>query len=163
MSAKYHLAQINISRMLGAIDSPVMADFVADLERINTLGENSPGFVWRLKTDSGDATSIRAFDDEFIIVNMSVWTDVEALFQYAYYSDHADVYRRRAEWFEKMTTPAMVMWWIPAGHIPTVDEAKAKLEYLAAHGPTALAFSFKKRFTPEDMLATLDKHNIIKE
>ena len=153
MSEKYHLAQINISRMLGAIDSPVMADFVAQLETINTLGEQSPGFVWRLKTDSGDATSIRAFEDEFIIVNMSVWTDVESLFQYAYYSGHADVYRRRAEWFEKMITPAMVMWWIPASHVPTVDEAKTKLEYLHAHGPTPLAFTFKQRFTIENYLA----------
>lgn len=153
MSEKYHLAQINIARMLGPIDSPVMADFVADLDRINTLAENASGFVWRLKTDSGDATSIRPFDDDFIIVNMSVWTNVEALFQYAYYSGHADVYRRRAEWFEKMTMPAVVMWWIPVGHIPTVDEAKAKLDYLAEHGPTAQAFTFKQRFMPEAMLA----------
>jgi hypothetical protein len=147
MSEKYHLAEINIARMQGAIDSPVMAEFAAQLETVNALAENSPGFVWRLKTSSGDATSIRAFEDEFIIVNLSVWTDVESLFQYVYYNnDHATAYRRRADWFEKMDMPSFVMWWIPVGHVPTLEEAKAKLEYLHEHGPTLEAFTFKKRF-----------------
>lgn len=152
MTEKYHLAQINIARMRGTIDSPVMAEFVAQLETVNAQAESAPGYTWRLQTDLGDATSIRAFDDEFIIVNMSVWTDVESLFQYVYYnSSHGDAFRRRTDWFEKMETPSVVLWWIPVGHIPTVEEAKAKLEYLHLHGPTPEAFTFKKRFTFEEL------------
>src|SRR5688572_22166846 len=99
---KFHLAQLNIARMLAPIDSPVMADFVANLDRINSVAENSKGFVWRLKDDSNNATSIRIFDDDFLIVNMSVWQSVDALFRYVYNSDHTEIFKRRTEWFEKM-------------------------------------------------------------
>jgi hypothetical protein len=145
----FHLAQVNVARMRGAIDSPVMHEFAAQLEAVNALAEAAPGFVWRLKTDSGNATSIRAFDDEFIIVNMSVWVDIDSLFQFVYYEEqHSAAFRRRADWFEKMQTPAVALWWIDSAHRPTVEEAKHKLEHLHQHGPTTLAFTFKKRFTP---------------
>lgn len=149
----YHLAQINIARMVAPLDSPVMHDFVANLERINALAESAEGFIWRLKGDGNDATSLRPYEDERVIVNMSVWESVDALYQYAYYSDHTEIFRRRAEWFEKMTTPAAGLWWILAGHIPTVAEAKDKLEHLERYGVTPQAFTFKKRFTIEELLA----------
>lgn len=149
----HHLAQINIARMVAPLDSPVMHDFVANLDRINALAEAASGFVWRLKGDGNDATSLRPYEDDRIIVNMSVWESIEALHQYAYYSGHVEIFRRRAEWFEKMTAPATVLWWIPAGHIPTVAEAKHKLELLENQGATPQAFTFKQRFTVEDMMA----------
>lgn len=148
----YHIAQINIARMLAPLDTPVMADFVANLDRINTLAEEAPGFVWRLKGDGNDATSLRPYEDNWIIVNMSVWESVEALYQYTYYSGHVEIFRRKKEWFEKMSAPALVMWWIPAGHIPTVSEGKARLDDLEKYGPTPLAFTFKQQFTVEDFL-----------
>lgn len=149
----YQLAQINIARMLAPLDSPIMHDFVANLDEINALAESAPGFVWRLKGDGNDATSLRPYEDERVIVNMSVWESVDTLFQYAYYSDHTEFFRRRREWFHKMTTPAVALWWIEAGHIPTVDEAKEKLALIEKHGPTPQAFTFKQRFTVEEMMA----------
>ena len=149
----YHLAQINIARLLAPIDDPQIADFVANLDRINAVADAAPGFVWRLQTEDGDATALRVFDDPMFIINMSVWENAETLFEYVYSSDHVDIFRRRAEWFSKMDKPHMVMWWIPAGTIPSIEEAKEKLEYIHAHGPTPQAFTFKKRFTVEEMLA----------
>jgi hypothetical protein len=142
----YHLAQINIGRMLGPIESETMAGFVARLDEINALAEGTPGFVWRLKTEDGDATAIRPYEDERIIVNMSVWESVEALHEYAYRSAHVEVMRRRREWFSRMTESYMVLWWVPAGHRPTVAEAVARLEMLRASGPTPAAFTFRERF-----------------
>ena len=130
--------------MQGSIDSPVMAEFVAQLDEINELAERSPGFVWRLVGAGNDATSLRPFpDDDFMIVNMSVWKSIEALKGYVYGSDHARVLRDRRKWFEKMAEAFTVLWWIPVGHIPTVEEAKAKLMHLREHGDTAEAFTFK--------------------
>lgn len=146
---KFHLAQLNIGRMLGPTDSPVMAEFMNALDRINALAEASPGFVWRLKDETGNATSIRVYADERLAVNLSVWESVEALREYAYKSEHVAFVRRRHEWFETLTTPYMVMWWIPAGTQPTPQEAKARLEHLTEHGETPHAFSFKKLFEPE--------------
>lgn len=150
----YQLAQVNIARMIAPLDSDVMRDFVDNLDPINALAEAAPGFIWRLKGDGNDATSLRPYEDERIIVNMSVWESIDALFQYAYYSDHTAYFRRRAEWFAKMNTPAVALWWVEAGHIPTVAEAKGKLELLEKFGPTPQAFTFKKRFEPEGMMIT---------
>jgi hypothetical protein len=147
---KYHLAQLNIGKILGPIDGPVMAEFVANLDPINSLAEKSPGFVWRLKEDSNNATSIKVFDDDFIIVNMSVWENVDALFQFVYQSQHTEYVKRRKEWFEKMPEMYMALWYVPAGHAPTVQEAVERLNYLRKHGETPFAFSFKKRFTVEE-------------
>jgi Domain of unknown function (DUF3291) len=141
-----NLAQINISRMLDKIDSPTLASFVAQLDTVNALAEGSPGFVWRLKDEGGNATEINAFDDDLIIVNMSVWKSVDDLKNFAFKTFHSDVMRRRTEWFEKFKTAYVAMWWIPEGHIPTIDEAKEKLALLDLHGDTADAFTFKKIF-----------------
>jgi hypothetical protein len=149
----YHIAEINIAHMRATLEDPIMKDFVDNLDRINAVADNAPGFVWRLQTEEGDATSIRVFDNDMLIVNMSVWESIEALFQYVYASDHVDIFRRRSEWFGKMDTPVLAMWWVPAGHIPTLDEAKEKLDLMAREGPTPLAFTFKKRFSVDEFLA----------
>jgi len=151
--ADYHIAQINIARMLAPLTDPVMADFTNNIDRINAVADQHAGFVWRLQTDDGDATALRIFDDDWLIVNMSVWERIDALFDYTYKSDHVAIYRRRKEWFTKMDSHYMALWWIPADHIPTTEEAKAKLNYMDAHGPTPLAFTFKQRFTVAEMLA----------
>ena len=149
----YHIAQINIAAMVAPLDSPVMHDFVANLDRINAHADSASGFVWRLQGDGNDATSLRPYEDERIIVNMSVWESIDSLFKYAYYSDHTEIYRRRAEWFAKMTTPSLALWWIEAGHIPTVAEAKEKLALIEQHGSTPLAFTFKQQFSADEMIA----------
>jgi hypothetical protein len=141
-----HLAEVNIARLRAPIDSPEIADFKNALDEINALAESSPGFVWRFKTDSGDATEIRAFDDPAIIVNLSVWTSVEALRDYAYRTMHGKFFARRNEWFHKMETPHLALWWIPAGTLPTVEEARRRLEHRERHGDSAFAFSFKTLF-----------------
>ena len=148
----HQLAQVNIATALAPMDDPIMADFVALLDEINALAERTQGFVWRLKTDSGDATSIQAFDDQRIIINMSVWDSIEALRQFTYYSEHVKPYRRRGEWFERMDTPILVLWWVPVGHTPTTDEAKQRLAHLEQHGPTPIAFTFKKQFSVDEWL-----------
>ena len=153
MSA-YSLAQLNIGRIRGPMDSPVMADFAANLERINAVAERSPGFVWRLQTEEGDATAIRPFEDENMLVNMSVWRDVESLNKYVYSSAHVEIMRRRREWFEPMREAFLVLWWVPEGHQPGVAEAIAKLELLRTNGPTAEAFTFRKAFPPPDAAQT---------
>ena len=147
---KFELAQINIAKMIDTIDSPVMADFVANLDPINALAEKSEGFIWRLVGDGNDATSIKIFDDDYLIVNMSVWKDLESLFKFVYQSNHTEIFKRKKEWFEKMPSMHMALWYVPENHEPTVAEAVIRLNYLRDHGETPFAFSFKKRFTPED-------------
>lgn len=144
-TSAYHLAQVNVARMLEPLDSPRLADFVAALDPINAVADDAPGFVWRLQSEDGDATSIRAFDDDLMLVNMSVWASLEALGDFVYRSAHAGVMRRRREWFEPMQT-YVALWWIEAGHIPTVAEAKERLEHLDANGATPHAFTFKTPF-----------------
>ena len=146
----YELAQLNIGIIRGPMDSPLMADFAANLERINALADQSPGFVWRLQTEEGDATSIRPFEDANLLVNMSVWRDIESLNTYVYSSAHVDVMRRRRQWFERMNEAFFVLWWVPAGHRPSIPEATAKLEGLRVNGPTAAAFTFRHAFPPPD-------------
>jgi hypothetical protein len=145
-----HIAQLNIARLRADRDDPVVAGFFAAIDPINAMADVSPGFVWRLQDDQGDATSIRAFDEESLIVNMSVWTGIEALEEYAYRSAHVGVMRRRREWFDRLGQRYMVLWWVPVGHLPTVEEGKARLEQLERHGPTAGAFTFRERFPPPD-------------
>jgi hypothetical protein len=144
----YQLAQYNIAWIKAPLDSPQMADFTDNIEAINRLAEGAPGFVWRHQTDEGNSTAIRVRDDERIIINFSVWEDVESLFQYAFYSGHTDYYRRRNEWFTHEEEPYAVLWWVSAGHLPTVEEAEAKLMELKAGGPAPGAFTFKRRFPP---------------
>jgi uncharacterized protein DUF3291 len=118
----YHLAQINIARLIAPIDDSKIAEFVAQLDPVNALADKAPGFVWLLKSESGNATDIAYNDDPFVIVNMSVWESIESLREYAYKSDHRKVFQDRARWFEKMDKPNYCLWWIPAGHVPTVAE-----------------------------------------
>lgn len=146
--ARFHLAQVNIGRLKAPVDDPLIADFVAQLDEINALAEASVGFVWRLKDESGNATAIPAFDDPQMIINMSVWESFEALRDYTYRSDHTRVLTRRREWFEKLDRPHFALWWIPAGSLPTIAEAKERLALLDEHGPTADAFTFRDRFGP---------------
>ncbi len=147
---KYHLVQYNIARLVAPLDDPRLSDFVANLDRINRLGDRSPGFVWRCQTDEGNSTSVRVRGDPLILINFSVWESVEALFEFTYHSEHVQMYRRRREWFEPHAEAPLVLWWIPAGHIPTVDEAEERLDYLRAHGPSPYAFTFKKRYPPPE-------------
>lgn len=148
---EHHLAQINIGRIVTATpDDPKLADFMTALDDINALAEASAGFVWRLQDDSGNATRIHAFDDPRMLVkmlvNMSVWETVETLHAFAYKSAHTAFVGRRLEWFEAANDVIVALWWVPAGHRPNLDEAKARLDYLARHGPTSHAFTFKQRF-----------------
>ena len=152
----WQLAQINIARLLAPVDDPKIADFVAQLDEINALAENAPGFVWRLKSDAGNATDIPYSDDPFVIPNMSVWTSVEALRDFTYTTRHIEVFRDRAKWFEKMTLPHYCLWWIPEGHIPTVAEARERLEHYQRHGATPYSFWFSQRFpAPEEVPAAV--------
>jgi len=146
----WHLAQINIARAVAPIDDPVMAEFVDQLEAINAVADASPGFVWRLQSESGNATDIQAYSDPRIIINMSVWESAEALFDYVYKSDHLSVLRRRRDWFERANRPIMALWWIEAGQTPSVEDGVARLDYLAEHGPTERAFTFQERFPAPD-------------
>jgi len=148
-----HLAQLNIGRLLAPIDDPRIADFVHNLEPINALAEASPGYVWRLQDESGDATSIQAFDDERMILNLTVWESVEALADFVYRTGHRAFLRRRREWFEGAVEPTTCLWWIPEGSTPEVPDAIARLEHLRAHGPTSTAFTFRQRFAPNGAVA----------
>jgi hypothetical protein len=139
---------VNIARARGDMTDPVMAEFVAQLPEINAVADQSPGFVWRLQTEDGDATAVRPYEDRCILINLSVWADLSALRAYVYRSAHAAVMRRRREWFERFERIYVALWWIPTGHRPSVAEAVARLSYLEQHGPTPYAFSFAEAFGP---------------
>jgi hypothetical protein len=149
--SNYELAQLNVATMKESLESPSMADFVANLDRINALAESSPGFVWRLQTEEGDATAMRPMGEE-TLVNISVWKDAESLNKYVYESAHVEIMRRRKEWFERMREAYVVLWWVPRGHRPTSSEAITKLELLRSNGPTKEAFTLRKTFLPPDAL-----------
>lgn len=142
----YHLAQVNVALARGEMTSENMSGFVSRLDEINRLAESSKGFVWRLVGDGADATSIRAFDDPLLLVNVSVWEDLESLKAYAYQSAHVELIRDRDAWFHKLPEAHQALWWVPVGHTPTVEEAKARLEHIRAHGPTPTAFTFARAF-----------------
>ncbi len=142
---KWHLAQLNIARMLAAIDSPQLEDFVANLDRINALADEAEGFVWRLQSESGDATAFRPFDED-VLVNMSVWEDLDSLHNYVYKTAHVEIMRRRKEWFARLREAYTVLWWIPAGHRPDMEEAKLRLNKLRSEGPGKDAFTFAHPF-----------------
>jgi hypothetical protein len=147
---QYHVAQVNIGRIRAELDDPIMAGFMNRLDEINALADASPGFVWRLKTEENNATYFRPFNDERTLLNMSVWQDVESLRKYVYQSAHREVLRQRQAWFEKFEGAYVTLWWVPAGHIPGIDEAKRRLAHLEAHGPTQFAFTFKAIFEPDE-------------
>jgi heme-degrading monooxygenase HmoA len=148
----FHLAQVNIAYLRAPQDDPLLADFVARLDETNALAETSPGFVWRYVSDSRDADA-REYDDVKVLFNMSVWRDIDALHQFTYRTAHAEVFAKRAKWFEdisaRMQSRGVALWWLPTNELPTVADAKSRLELITRDGPTAQAFTFKKRFTPE--------------
>jgi uncharacterized protein DUF3291 len=148
--AGYHIAEINIGRIRAELDEPIMAGFVNRLDEINALADASPGFVWRLQTTEGNATYFRPFHDERMLLNMSVWTDVESLRHYVYQTAHRELLRGRNAWFEKLEQVYTALWWVPMGHVPGIDEARRRLAHLEAHGPTQFAFNFKSIFEPDD-------------
>lgn len=142
----YHLAQINVARMRAPLTDDLMAGFVAELTPVNALADQSTGFVWRLQSEGSDATSIRVFSDDMILVNVSVWESLETLKAFVYRSHHIDVLRQREQWFERMQGFYTALWWLPAGEIPSALEGKARLDYLELHGESPFAFTFKKIF-----------------
>lgn len=154
--SRWQLAQVNIGRVRGEMTDPIMAEFVARLPEINALADRSPGFVWRLQTEDGDATAVRPYEDERLLINMSVWADLDALRAYVYRSAHASVMRRRREWFERFEGVYVALWWVPAGHRPSVEEAVARLAHLEAHGPTPYAFGFAQPFDSEGQPAPVE-------
>lgn len=148
--AAWHLAQLNVGTARFPMDDVRIRGFVSRLDEINALADRAPGFVWRLQSDSGNATDIQLTDDPRFIVNLSVWQSIEALFDFAYRSEHAQVMALRRHWFEPHDGAYQVLWWIPAGNRPAPQEALERLKRLRELGPTAEAFSFKTRFPPPD-------------
>jgi len=145
MSA-HDLAQINIGRLIAPVGDPKVAEFVNQLAAINAIADRAPGFVWRLQSSSGNATDVVYSDDPSMLVNMSVWESLEALRDYVYRSDHVRVFRDRAKWFVKLDKPIYCLWWVPAGHIPTVAEGRERMEHYQQHGSTAFSFWFSQPF-----------------
>jgi hypothetical protein len=144
----FHIAQANWARMLAPLDDPIMKEFADLLDPINALADESPGFVWRLAGEGGNSTSVRVFEDELILFNMSVWESIEELHAYVYRMRHIELIRGRGQWFETPDRAPGVLWWTPAGAIPTAQDGRDKLELLWAEGPTPAAFTFRDRFDP---------------
>ena len=142
----FHIAQFNVAKMVAPFDAPVMQGFLNALKPINMIADNSPGFVWRLQDDRGDATSIQAFEDEAMLVNMSVWESLDALKKFVYKSKHLDFLRNKENWFEPLPEPNLVLWWIEQGHTPTIAEGKRRLDLLGSDGPSPVAFTFSEPF-----------------
>jgi Domain of unknown function (DUF3291) len=142
----WHLAQVNVGRMRGQRGDPQVAGFYAQLDAINALADAAPGFVWRLQGEGNDATDLRPTADPLFLINMSVWADADALFDFVYRTAHAPVMRQRHSWFERLDSAYQALWWVPAGHCPSVDEALARLQLLDRGGPTQAAFGFKSVF-----------------
>ena len=147
---RYHIAQISIGRIKAPLDSETMHGFVSRLDEINALADRSPGFVWRLQTDEGNATYFRPYDDDRVLLNMSVWESVDALKHYVYSTVHAELLRHRHEWFEKFDRNYLALWWVPVGHIPGIDEAKKRLAHLDSHRPSQFAFTFHTIAQPDE-------------
>ena len=157
---RFHLAQANIGLLRAPIEEPIMEGFRSQLDSINALADHSPGFVWRLQTEDGNALAIRPFADERMAINMSVWESLETLQQFVYASAHVGPLRDRKQWFESIEGPILVLWWVPVGHIPTVAEAQERLRRLKERGPSPDAFTFRSPFpypdAPSGDIAGLD-------
>jgi hypothetical protein len=158
---RFHLAQVNIGRFRAPLDDPIMEGFKSQLDPVNALADRTPGFVWRLQTEDGNATAIRPYEDDGLMaINLSVWESLEALQRFVYLSSHVDTLRARKQWFEPIDGPILALWWIPAGHVPTVAEARERLQHLKENGPTPHAFTFRTPFpapvADADDVAALD-------
>ena len=147
---EWHVAQLNVGRSVGLMDDPRMHGFASRLDEINAIADRAPGFVWRLQSDGGNATDIHVTDDPLFIINLSVWRSIDELHAFTYRSDHKELFKLRRHWFEPHGEPNMVIWWLQAGTIPSVEEALARLGGLTEHGPTPDAFTFKQRFPPPE-------------
>ncbi|WOH36364.1 DUF3291 domain-containing protein [Thalassotalea fonticola] len=146
-----HLAQLNIAKAKYQLDAPEIKEFIDNLDPVNELAEQSDGFIWRLKDESGDATDIQAFSDPNIIVNMSIWESVDALKNFMFRTHHKDFLRRKKEWFHKLPEDSYVLWWVPVGSVPSIEEAIDRLTYLRANGDTPYAFTFKSNFNAAEV------------
>ncbi|WP_086668188.1 DUF3291 domain-containing protein [Lentzea kentuckyensis] len=142
----HELAQVNISRLLAPLDSPLLKEFVDALDPVNAVADAAPGFRWRMQTEDGNATSMRVFDDDWLIVNMSVWESPEMLLAYVYGDDHRAVLRGRRQWFHHPVEAMTALWWVPAGHRPSVAEAEERLVHLRSHGPSSHVFTLKETY-----------------
>jgi hypothetical protein len=147
-AAAHELAQVNISRLKFPLDSPELKDFVDALDPVNADAEAADGYVWRLQSEEGNATDVKVFGDDWLIINMTVWRDVNALTAYMYQGRHREMLSRRREWFERVQEAMTTLWWVPTGHRPTVAEAEARLLHLRANGPTPYAFTLRTSFPP---------------
>ncbi len=150
----YHLAQVNIAKMNFPYEDLRFADFVAQLDPVNAYAESMPGFVWRLQTDEGNATSINIYDDDMLLVNMSVWESLDHLMDFVRSPPHLAIMRRRREWFQASDLPYLVLWWVPAGHEPGIEEAQQRLDHLRTNGPSSQAFSFSQPFPAPASIAS---------
>ena len=146
-----HLALFNVAKLRAPMDDPLIDDFRDNLDPINALAEASPGFVWRLQDDSGNATGIYPYGDELVIPNLVVWESIDGLAEFTYRSGHLEFLRRRRDFFEGHEQPYLCLWWIEEGTVPTVPEAVERLDHLRAHGPTPFAFTCRQRFEPGDL------------
>ncbi|MEV5929395.1 DUF3291 domain-containing protein [Streptomyces cellulosae] len=153
----YELAQVNIARLRAPLDTPLLKDFVDSLDPVNADADAADGFVWRLQSDEGDATAIPVFDDPWLIVNMSVWRDPDALTAFMYQGRHREMLSRRREWFERVEEAMTALWWVPAGHRPAVAEAEDRLLRLRALGPTPYAFTLRTSFPPGETKDSADR------
>ena len=145
--APHELAQLNVALPLAPLESEVMAEFMGALDRVNALAERSPGFLWRLQDEGGNATALRPMGED-VIVNLSVWRDVASLSDFVHKSGHVEYLKRRREWFRRIAEAYVVLWWVPAGHRPAIEEGVARLRQLRERGPSAEAFTFRQVFEP---------------
>jgi hypothetical protein len=150
---EFHLAQVNIARLIEPLDSQRLADFVAALDSVNASADLAPGFVWRLKTEEGNATSLSAFEWDLeessgVLTNMSVWQSYEALREFVFSPLHHEVLRKKKSWFFNVAEATTALWWIPAGTIPTLEDAESKIRYLRKNGPSPLAFDLAAKYSP---------------
>lgn len=144
----WQLAQFNVATAKFNDDDPRLTEFIDNLDRLNWLGDESPGSVWRFQSETGRSVDVKAYDNPRILLNLTVWDDLKSLWNYVYKTDHVEFLRRRREWFEVDAEPVHVMWWVPEGHRPTPAEGIARLEHLRAHGPSPHAFSFRDNYEP---------------
>jgi hypothetical protein len=146
----YELAEVNIARLKFPLDSPELKDFVEALDPVNAVADAADGFVWRLQSDTGNATDIPVLGDEWLVINMSVWRDMNTLTAFMYQGQHRELLARRREWFERLEEAVTTLWWVPAGHRPTVAEAEERLLHLRAHGATPYAFTLRTSFPAQE-------------
>ncbi|SMB85834.1 DUF3291 domain-containing protein [Deinococcus hopiensis] len=150
-----HLAQVNVAKLHFPLDAPEIAEFKAGLDPVNSLADAAPGFVWRLKDDTGNATEVVFDADPLLIVNLSVWEGLGALHAFSYSGLHLDFLKRRREWFQRYASPHLALWWVPMGSQPTVQDAQERLAHLHTYGPTAHAFTFTQVFEADGSRTTL--------